>query len=189
MGMIKKITCRNCKCLFVSDYRNRNRQKYCKNPECRKASKAASQQKWLQKPENENYFKGPLNTQRVREWRKRNPGYWKRRQSKQNALQDRLNAQPSEINKDNGNFTNHALQDFLNVQPAVIIGLISNLIGSPLQDDIAQTLFRMQQSGQDILYATPNEKGGNYDCQNTHFTRAGPQGTQKLQLDRPSIDQ
>jgi hypothetical protein len=162
MGIIIRIKCRNCKRFFVPDYRNRNRcQRYCKNSECRKASKAFSQQKWLQKPENENYFKGPLNAQRVREWRRGNPGYWKRRhRSKQNALQDRLNAQPSEIKDDNANFTNNALQDFLNIQPAVIIGLISNLI-----------------------CCQPKSKGGNYDCKNTHFTRAGPYGTQKLQLD------
>ena len=177
MGMIKKIRCRNCKRLFVPDNRNRNRQRYCKNPVCRKASKAFSQQKWLQKPENKNYFKGPLNTQRVQEWRKRHPGYWKRdRSKKENALQDRLNAQPSEIKKNNINFTSNALQDLLTIQPAVLIGLISNLIGSPLQDDIAQSLLRMQQSGQDILYANPNEKGGNRDCKNPHFTRAGPSG-------------
>jgi len=169
MGLIKKIRCRHCKRLFIPDYRNRGRQKYCKAPDCRKASKAASQRKWFQKPDNKDYFKGPLNTKRVQEWRKQNSGYWKRYHLHDHALQDRLNAQPSDINEDNTNFINNALQDFLNIQPAVIIGLISNLIGSPLQDDIAKTLSRMQQSGQDILYQTRNEKGGSYDCQNTHF--------------------
>jgi hypothetical protein len=183
MGLIKKIKCRHCKRLFPPDYRNTGRQKYCKAPECRKASKAASQQKWLRKPENQNYFKGPTNTQRVQHWRKQNPGYWKRLNLHDHALQDRLKVQASDIYKDNSNFMNHALQDFLNVQPAVIIGLISNLIGSPLQDDIVKTLSRMQQSGQDILYQAQNEKGGFYDCQNRHFTPQGAQGAQKLQLD------
>jgi len=64
-----------------------------------------------------------------------------------------------------------ALQDSLMTQPAVIIGLISNLIGSPLQDDIARTLLRMQQSGQDILYRKPQAIGGNRDCKKPHFTR------------------
>ena len=86
------------------------------------------------------------------------------------ALQDRLKAQRAELNKKSPDFKNIALQDFLSVQPAVIIGLISNLIGSPLQDDIAKTLSRMQQSGQDILYQTRNEKGENHDYQNTRFT-------------------
>lgn len=176
MGLIKRIKCRHCRKLFKPDHRNRNRQKYCNAPECRKASKAASQQKWFQKPENRNYFKGPINTQRVQDWRRKNPGYWKRG----HALQDRLTVQPFEINKNNANFRNRALQDLLSVQPAVIIGLISNLIGSALQDDIAKTLSRMQQSGKDILCQTRNEKGGFHDCQNTRFTRAGPQGTPKF---------
>ena len=166
MGLIKRIRCQHCRKLFKPDHRNRNRQRYCKTPACRQASKAASQRKWLQKPENKNYFKGPINAGRVQAWRKQNPGYWKR----DHALQDRLKAQSTEIHKDNANFISHALQDLLIVQPAVIIGLISNLIGSPLQDDIAKTLSRMQQSGQDILYQTRIEKGGPYDCQNTHFT-------------------
>lgn len=177
MGMSKKIKCRNCKCLFVPDHRNRTRQKYCKTPKCRRASKAASQRKWLQKPENKSYFKDPLNTRRVQEWRKQHPGYWKpNRSSKQNALQDRLSTQATEINKDNGQFVNNALQDFLSVQPAVIIGLIASITGSLLQDDIAGTLLRMQQSGQDILYPNPKAKGGTRDCKNTHFTQAYPQG-------------
>jgi hypothetical protein len=175
MGAIKKKKCRNCKCLFIPDYRNRNRQKYCGEPECQKASKKASQEKWLQKPENKDHFKGPVNVQRVREWRERNPGYWRRnRIQKENALQEPLKVQDTDNNKDSDHFTDVALQDLLSAQPAVIIGLISNFIGSALQDDIAQTLLRMQQSGQDILYQTPNLKGGHHDRENTHFTRAGP---------------
>jgi len=175
-GMIRKIKCCNCKCLFIPDHRNCNRQKYCKAPDCRKASKAFSQQKWLQKPENKNYFKGAVNIQRVQEWRKRHPGYWKRCCSnKGNGLQDSLNSQLTEIKEDNGKFACDALQDFLTVQPAVIIGLISNFIGSSLQDDIARTLLLMQQSGQDILYCQPKAKGGeSHDCKNTCFSRTGP---------------
>jgi hypothetical protein len=173
MGMTKKIRCRHCKRLFIADCRNRSRQRYCQNPECRTASKASSQQKWLQKPENQDYFKGPLNTQRVVQWRKQHPGYWRRSKSR-HALQDRLNTQAPEIDKDNAHFAHFALQDLLNSQPAVIIGLISNLIGSALQDDIAQTLRRMQQSGQDILYCQPAAKGGHCDSQKTCFTRTDP---------------
>jgi len=175
MGTIKKIKCRNCKCLFIPDHRNRNRQRYCKKPECRKASKAASQQKWLQKSENQNYFKGPVNTRRVQEWREQHPGYWKRNHpNRKSTLQDRLSGQPPEIEKNNANSINDALQDSLITQPAVIIGLISNFIGSALQDDIARNLLRMQKSGQDILYCQPQAKGGNRDCKKPYFTRSGP---------------
>ncbi len=172
MGIEKKIRCRNCKRLFAPDYRNRNRQKYCKNPECRKKARASSQQKWLRKPENQNYFKGLLHVRRVQEWRKQHPGYWKRSFSnKQTALQDRSNAQHSEIDKNSSYFTNNALQDSLIIQPAVIIGLISQFTGSALQDDIAKTLRRMQQLGQDVLSCQFNGKRGeNYDCKACDFT-------------------
>lgn len=190
MGILKKKKCCNCKSLFVPDHRNRERQKYCKAPDCRKASKAFSQRKWLQKPENKNYFKGPENTQRVREWRKHHPGYWKRsRSNSEDALQDRLNGQVPEIKENNSDSAGIALQDLLTVQPAVFIGLISRFIGSSLQDDIARTILLMQQSGQDILYYQPRAEGGDHDCKNPHFTRAGPQGSQKFQLDRSSAGQ
>jgi hypothetical protein len=90
MGLTKRVKCRHCKRFFKPDHRNGNRQKYCKAPECRKASKVASQQKWLQKPENENYFTGHINTKRVQDWRKQNPDYWKRSCLSDHALQDRL---------------------------------------------------------------------------------------------------
>ena len=70
--------CLHCKKIFVPDYRNRERQKYCSTPECQAASKQASQQQWLSKPGNRDYFRGPENVQRVQEWRAEHPGYWKR---------------------------------------------------------------------------------------------------------------
>jgi hypothetical protein len=38
-----------------------------------------SQKRWLQKPENQDYFRGSQNVQRVQRWRKANPGYWRRK--------------------------------------------------------------------------------------------------------------
>ncbi|NOX35074.1 MAG: hypothetical protein GXP56_15320 [Deltaproteobacteria bacterium] len=181
MGIIKKIRCRNCNRLFVPDSRNKGRQKYCDKTECRKASKTVSQKKWLSKPENKDYFRGPENVERVREWRKKNPGYWKQ-SKKPIALQDPLMAQHTEKIKDNSQVANCTLQDLLRVQPPVIIGLIANFIGSALQDDIALTLLRMQQSGQDILCLQPQTKGGECDYKIPDFKTADPQGSPKLQL-------
>ena len=113
MAGIQRKKCRNCKELFIPDARNTQRQKYCRKPECRKASKAASQQRWLQKPENQDYFCGPDNVKRVQLWREANPGYWRRKhKNKQNALQDRSISQATENNNDNVKFVTDALQDF-----------------------------------------------------------------------------
>jgi len=186
MKRIKKKKCRHCRRLFVPDPRNINKQIYCRKPECKKASKIAGHRKWLNKPENKDYFKGPEHVERVKEWRKKNPGYWKR-SNPQTALQDHLNVQDTENTGNNDRFNAIALQDLLLEQPPVIIGLISNFIGSPLQDDIATTLLAMQQSGQDILCLQSKTKGGKSDCKNACLKKPYPQGTQKLQLARPPV--
>jgi hypothetical protein len=142
----------------------------------------ASQEKWRNKPENRDYFKGPEQVERVREWRKKTPGYWKR-SKRVIALQDSLTVQPYEIIEDNAQIANSALQDLLMLQPPVIIGLISNFIGSALQDDIALTLLRMQQSGQDILCPQPKIRGKD-DCKDSDFKQPYPQGPQELWLCR-----
>lgn len=183
MSKIKKKKCRNCKRLFVPDHRNRKRQKYCGRETCKKTSKAVSQKKWLSKPENEDYFRGPDNVKRVQEWRRNNPGYRKRAKPSI-TLQDSLTPQPVENIADNEHIDVQPLQDLLMAQPPVIIGLLSNLTGSVLQDDIANTLLRMQQSGQEILFYKTKKRGGTDDCKRTDFKAENPQNTHKLQLGR-----
>lgn len=183
MRKIKKKKCRNCRRLFIPDHRNRKKQKYCGREPCRKASKAGSQKKWLGKPENEGYFRGPDHVKRVQEWRRNNPGYGKRTKSS-TALQDPLTAQHFENIADNNQIDVQPLQDLLMAQPPVIIGLLSNLTGSVLQDDIANTLLRMQQSGQEILFYRTQKRGGTDDCKKSNFKTKNPQDTHKLQLGR-----
>jgi len=157
---IKRRKCKHCGGLFLPDPRNATRQRYCSKPECRKASKASSQKQWLQKPENQDYFRGPDNVERVQCWRKAHPGYWRKKKNKPYALQDSLNLQLTENNDNRADFASYALQDSLILQPAVFIGLISQLTGYALQEDIAMVARRMQQLGNDIL--NPQHKGGNH---------------------------
>lgn len=98
-GKIRKCKCKHCHEHFLPDYRNAKRQKYCGKPECRKASKAASQESWLNKPENKDYFKGPQAVERVRRWRDYNPGY-SRRKEPEDALQDPLTVKTTEEQAD-----------------------------------------------------------------------------------------
>ena len=152
MGVLKKKRCRHCNTLFYPDARNEKRQKYCSEPACKKASKKASQQRWLQKPENKNYFKGADNVERVRQWRKAHPGYGRRKSKvRPNALQDPLITQRIDNIQDTTELATDALQDLLRDQPLVLIGLIANFTGCALQDDIAMALRRMQQLGADII--------------------------------------
>ena len=161
MGGIKRKKCRNCHELFIPDPCNAKRQRYCSKPACRKAGKTESQRKWLQKPENRDHFRGPVNVLRVQEWRKAHPGYWRRKpKRKSDALQDPLIVQPSENNKHKHDFASGALQDSFFAQPAVLVGLIAQITGCALQDDVALAARRMQRLGNDIL--NPIVKGGRH---------------------------
>ena len=152
MSGIIRIKCHHCQQLFTPDARNANRQRYCSKPACRKQSKADSQRRWLQKPENRDYFRGAEHVLRVQRWRAAHPGYWRRAKASRVALQDPLIAQVS-VNAPSFHYAKKdALQDLLILQPAVMVGLIAQLTGSALQDDIARAARRMQQLGNDILY-------------------------------------
>ena len=186
MTGIKRKKCRNCKDLFIPDPRNAKRQKYCSKPQCRKASKAASQQRWLQKPENQNHFRGAENVIRVQQWREVNPGYWRKKKNNKDALQDRLISQPTENNDDSVKFAHDALQDFLTAQPPVLLGLIAHFTGTALQDSIVMTLQRLQKLGLDIANNSTRSKGGHYGSQDSNPNRTYPQSSQPLQLDRSS---
>ncbi len=112
------------------------RQKYCGKEACRKASKRASQQRWLQKPENRKYFRDDDNVERVQNWRKAHPGYWKRCQKKAVLpLQDACPVQPVEqepVAKEVSLPQKEPLQDvsleaWIMKHP-LVVGLISHLM-------------------------------------------------------------
>ena len=152
---------RKCKCchkLFRPDPRNRHHQRYCAAPRCRAASKAASQARWLAAPENQDYFRGPVNVARVKAWRSRHPGYWRKRRRVRVALQDLSLLQAVDSTNKKANFAAAPLQEILSAQPAVLIGLIAHVVGTPLQEEIVRTTDRLLRLGQDIL-ATSAARG------------------------------
>jgi hypothetical protein len=176
--------CRHCRELFLSDPRNLRHQHYCSKPACRRASKAASQRRWLSKPENRDYFRGSANVQRVRLWRAAHPGYWQRAGSQaESALQADSLAQAIESAKESPTLIDAALQDLLCAQPYVLIGLIANLTGTRLQEHIAETGRRLQQLGQDILSGGQAATGGD-DAKTSVGSFPGAPHPRPVQLDR-----
>ena len=153
--------CLHCQELFKPDSRNGHHQKYCTSPACRKASKKASNDKWLAKPENTNYHSGPAAVARVQKWRELHPDYrLKQKKQESTVLQDVLSAQAIDFIQENTRLPpakeardapfHGALQDFILTQPHVFIGLIAHLCGVTLQDDIAKTFRVLQELGEDI---------------------------------------
>jgi len=93
MSKRRRRKCLNCGVLYRPDPRNLRLQRYCSQPACRRASKAASQRRWLAKGANCDYFRGAEHVARVRVWRAEHPGYWRHAGG---ALQEHSSVQVTE---------------------------------------------------------------------------------------------
>ena len=143
--------CRHCGQLFTPHPCSRYHQRYCSQPACRQASKAASQRRWLAKPANREYFCGPTHSARVQAWRKRHPGYWKRPLAKQGtALQDHCSSQPVDTADKTADLVRFALQDHWFEKPYMLLGLIAHLTQSLEQEELDRIMRRFEQLGRDI---------------------------------------
>jgi len=155
MNPVGQRKCCHCKQFFVPDPRHRRRQRYCTGPECRRASKGASQKRWLQRPENRDYFCGPENVARVQAWRTANPGYGQRSGRRRSALQEMMNAQVAPAQEPVARDDVVALQETWRAQPPLLVGLIAHLTGTALQEDMAPVMRRLITRGQALLEPNP----------------------------------
>jgi len=184
--------CLCCREIFLPDPRNRHHQKFCKKEQCRQASKRASQQRWVAKPENTAHFGGPDQVERVRQWRQANPGYWKKHKRKSaRTLQDICPDQPAASQAFMGgepqDLYRRTLQDVCLAQTPLLVGLLSQLVDSPLQEDIVGFARRMVAKGQDLL-DIPSRRSLNqnlsYDTEKTPSSRPAAADPTALQLGR-----
>lgn len=163
--------CRCCKILFTPDVHNPSRQFFCLALECRRASKAASQRRWLRKPGNRNYFRDIQHVQRVQAWRKDHPGYWKRWKpvSKPSQPAEAKEVNPVTISCNPTARDLATLQDFALTEHPAFVGLISMVTGSTLQDDIAAVGRHLLLQGNNILgLKCPGKNPMPYDSKTTN---------------------
>jgi hypothetical protein len=171
MSLPSSCKCFHCTEFFIPCPNNRRTQRYCSKAECRKASKIAAQAKWLNKPQNRCYFRGPENVQRVRRWREHHPGYWrKKRPPPAGALQDLAPIELSQIEpvtlNEGGLIADDcmvnepprsphfdALQDLASVQVPLLAGVVSLLVGDALQDRFAVFARELVDRGKRVLAA------------------------------------
>jgi hypothetical protein len=131
---IRRRKCKNCDDLFKPDPRNLKRQKFCRKPECKEASKEYSQLKWLMKPKNKGYFSGPPNVTRVQQWREQNPGSWKRKKSKkttsliEGALQETLSLKTIAGKGFSSDLMQNALQDIIDFTDQETVKLVPDVL-------------------------------------------------------------
>ena len=147
--------CHHCKEFFIPEARNRHHQRSCEKPACRRASKAASQRRWERKPENRDYYRGPEKAAKVRAWQAANPGYWKRRRKRSTVLPDVLTAEVSPKQKVTMQDDESVLPDLWHGQSPLMVGLIAQMTGYVLPEDIAVVASRMETHGLALMGLNP----------------------------------
>jgi len=153
MKFKRKKKCLHCKCLYKLSKYNWDRQMYCLKPECQSVRKKQSQKNWLSKQKKDDLFSSKENIQRVQEWRKNNPGYWKRSKQK-TPLQDLAFSQHFDIKRDTDIDESEqklALQDLANSQVYLMTGLIAHLTGDALQDSVVKNMRHFIFKGQSLF--------------------------------------
>lgn len=150
MARKKQIRARNClHCgeAFAPNPKTASRQRFCSKAICQRASHAKSQARWLATSGNDRYFCGVENTSRVRAWRAHHPKYWQRLRGAPDPLPD---VRPKLLRV----LREAALQDVMAPHLALAIGLLSHLLGSALQDEIAGEIRRLMLVGRGVLATT-----------------------------------
>jgi hypothetical protein len=158
--------------------------------DCRKARKAQSQRRWLEKEANRDYFRGPANVERVRQWRRKNPQYWKRPAKGGITLQDLVCVQAVEKQVVAETTSQAPLQDLVSKQDPLLLGLITQLLDTPLQDRVEQTTLRLISQGLSFLdmRSRGRTKGITHENQKAGLVSAAAKaGASPVQLARSTI--
>ena len=202
--------CRHCGQMYEPDHRNVYHQRYCAQPACRQASKVRSQRRWARSAKGRDYGNGTAALLRVRRWRKRNPGYWRKQRQKPAALQDFFLTQPHATQGDTPVLNDverrilaslpaalaseqagfdprqpQALQDLFSTQLSLQLGLIEQLSGA-LHDDIAPLCQRLILRGRQIRGSWNGADQRHATGQTSAVPGTVAQGAGAVQLDRPA---
>ena len=138
--------CLYCGDKFTPDPYNKHHQKYCGKKECQQASHRASSKRYRQKKRDDPEYR-KKEILRVKLWRLRHPGFWKRKKIKKNPEKDLLlrdfargeKASEDEVIRDFLLFQVHCFQGFVSQLTGVVRDDIGSLINSYY--DKGKTLF------------------------------------------------
>ncbi len=139
--------CLCCKKVFVPDPRARGRQRFCSDATCQGESKRRSQERWCRKTENKAYWRGPDQVRRVQVWRRENSGFSKKR--RKDSAPAPLQGLTVPLQEETAP---PPLQDVILPQDPLLVGLVSLLTRSTLQDEIAKACRDLIAKGRAILH-------------------------------------
>ena len=186
--------CHHCRRLYTPDHRNLRHQKYCSSSACRKARKRGSHRRWRRSSKGRDYFQGDTQVERVRQWRSKNPFYWRKHTRKPRqrpiALQDLLVPElPSDkgvSQRSTAPLPIRALQDVLFTQHDILNGLILKLTGGSAECAL-QDLIASQRRSLILLARQARTRGPTHaHRQTTPLASKATPDTPSVQLDRPA---
>ena len=143
-------SCCICHNLFIPNKFSGNRQVVCSREPCRKAVKKQRQADWFSR--NPDYFSGPENVERVRQWRQ------KKAQERAAVPTEQKPPDPPSTQKAESCNTPEPTKGVLQVSARptepVIMGLLAFLSGSMLQDEVHNLYSQCSRRGGELLGRT-----------------------------------
>lgn len=147
-------SCTVCHNPFVPSKYSGSRQKVCPDAACRKIAKKQRQSDWQAR--NPEYFRGPENVERVREWRRNHPDWREKQRAAREARRAKSSPRAKSCNTPEPGPAR--LQDLApDAQTALLVGLVALVSGSVLQDEVHGTLNECLRRGGDFLRPAPGE--------------------------------
>jgi len=144
-------SCSICHNKFIVNKFSSSRQLICLSKECRKIAKKQRQADWLAR--NPDYFKGPENVERVREWRlKKAKQIANLKIPLETKISSESKSSPKAKSCNKLNLENDVLQDLaFSTQGIILIGFMSFTTGAVLQDEVLNLCAACFIRGQQLL--------------------------------------
>jgi hypothetical protein len=142
--------CCVCHNTFTANKFSGSRQVVCQKAECRREVKRRRQASWLER--NPDYFQGPENVERVREWRRKNPG-WRERKK---CVSGKSRTEAESCNREEAG--EEVLQDSASgSKDPVLVGFMAFMTGAVLQDEVQNLYGECFRRGHELLRPTGAE--------------------------------
>ena len=149
---ILKRACAVCDKSFIPNKFASARQTVCTAPGCHRSAKKTRQADWQAR--NPEYFRGPENVERVRQWRQQNPDWRKKQHTARAARQAKSSSRAKSCNTAGAD--PKRLQDLApDAQTALLVGLAAVISGSVLQDEVHGTILECLRRGGELLRPMP----------------------------------
>lgn len=185
MDVKRKKNCLNCEKLFLPTSKRKGHergQEYCSGVACRKESNRVSSGRYRTKNKDNAEFR-KKESERLKKWRKANPGYKKQRRLKKNRKKIVENNGVRDLISEEINVAISGVRDLMDRQVLVTKGLIGSQF-DVVRDEIAPLENRLYDRGRELSgmvsesgKSLTNEEGNHHEFQKVNLSGTSPPDT------------